>query len=573
MIINRFRLILPFLIGQLFIFYSIIVLFLILPPHIGLSESINKTNPKNYKNSDIFDFDINEFFEYVNAKSRIQVKPLDFPINSSYHDFSPTVTQDNNILIFNSNRPFGVGKTDLYECLRTAAGWSEPRNIVELNTKYVDETPFVTPDGKILFFSSNRLGSVSGSSDIYMSRRIGNRWGSPVSVGKGVNTLYSEKTPSLSPNGRYLLFSRYPMGKIRDTRIMVSFLKDNSFSIAVSLPPPINVGAMETCPVFHPSGRGLFFSSFRQGRSWDIYWLPISEKGEFGTPLPLPYPVNSDSNEAFFSVTGDGKKFYFSRLEKNVVKARINYNIYEVSLPEVLKKIKKEVKKDDAVKIRKTRKPSLVIRVFDKERNVPVVANIEVSRPIIEIKKSTKGMRKTRNKIFRAENSHDLTLDSKPGESWSVDIQKKGYMPYSRRIVHGKDEFKIFLQRIKKGKTVVIPNIEFGYNNARLNKFSKIPLERLYGFLKKHPKVNVEISGHTDNIGSEEVEIRLSQERAEVVKNYLIGKGIDGNRLQARGYGANKPIASNDTKKGRKRNRRTEIKILESTPLSSPGLR
>jgi outer membrane protein OmpA-like peptidoglycan-associated protein len=80
--------------------------------------------------------------------------------------------------------------------------------------------------------------------------------------------------------------------------------------------------------------------------------------------------------------------------------------------------------------------------------------------------------------------------------------------------------------------------------------------------LKKNPSLKIEISGHTDDVGNEQSNLKLSQSRAEAVKNYLTEKGITADRLTAKGYGKSKPIALNSTEEGRKQNRRTEFTVL-----------
>jgi len=100
--------------------------------------------------------------------------------------------------------------------------------------------------------------------------------------------------------------------------------------------------------------------------------------------------------------------------------------------------------------------------------------------------------------------------------------------------------------------------------NSHLLQPSSIPeLEKVVLFLAKNPKVKVEIGGHTDNTGTDEVNLLLSKKRAEEVRNWLIEAGVKPNRLEAKGYSSTKPLASNATGEGKAQNRRTEILILE----------
>ncbi len=91
---------------------------------------------------------------------------------------------------------------------------------------------------------------------------------------------------------------------------------------------------------------------------------------------------------------------------------------------------------------------------------------------------------------------------------------------------------------------------------------SYVELENLYRFLKNNPQIKIEISGHTDNTGSETHNKTLSENRAKSVYNYLINNGIEKSRLTFKGYGSSNPVNTNNTEKERQNNRRTEFKIL-----------
>jgi len=112
-------------------------------------------------------------------------------------------------------------------------------------------------------------------------------------------------------------------------------------------------------------------------------------------------------------------------------------------------------------------------------------------------------------------------------------------------------------------KTFVLDNVEFDFGKATLRPSSYPTLDDLVDYLNRKPNERIEIGGYTDNIGSDEKNLQLSLERAKSIVAYLIAKGIDNNRLVAKGYGADDPIADNDTDEGRQKNRRTEVKILD----------
>jgi outer membrane protein OmpA-like peptidoglycan-associated protein len=127
----------------------------------------------------------------------------------------------------------------------------------------------------------------------------------------------------------------------------------------------------------------------------------------------------------------------------------------------------------------------------------------------------------------------------------------------------------LVLDRKERNKVFVLENIYFGYDSADIRRDAAIELNKLVTLLNDNSDLKIEMGSHTDSVASYAFNIELSQRRAESTVNYLIQKGIDPNRLVAKGYGESKPIARNtnpdgsDNPEGRQRNRRTEFKILE----------
>ena len=115
---------------------------------------------------------------------------------------------------------------------------------------------------------------------------------------------------------------------------------------------------------------------------------------------------------------------------------------------------------------------------------------------------------------------------------------------------------------IENGNKVVLKNIFFDTNKYDIKPESKIELQKLILFLVENPKVVIEISGHTDNVGNDALNQTLSQNRAKEVYNYLLSQGVPPDRLTYKGYGKTQPIANNATEDGRRQNRRTEFKII-----------
>ncbi len=127
----------------------------------------------------------------------------------------------------------------------------------------------------------------------------------------------------------------------------------------------------------------------------------------------------------------------------------------------------------------------------------------------------------------------------------------------ARRLAEQKSRDTVIV--FEKGKTVVIRGINFEFNKATLTKDSERILWRAYNALVANPDVRVVITGHTDNVGNQKSNQKLSLKRAQAVKNWLVNQGIASNRMRTVGRGQNEPVASNDTEEGRAENRRMEF--------------
>ena len=155
------------------------------------------------------------------------------------------------------------------------------------------------------------------------------------------------------------------------------------------------------------------------------------------------------------------------------------------------------------------------------------------------------------------------------GKTYNIVFSKPGYLFKPVNVVipdsagYEKDLKDITLQKLEAGKKIVLNNISFDLNQSTLRKESFSELDNCVKLMNDIPSLEIEISGHTDNLGSTKSNQILSENRAKAVMDYLISKGCDKNRLTYKGYGSTQPIASNDTEEGRQLNRRTEFKVLK----------
>ena len=155
------------------------------------------------------------------------------------------------------------------------------------------------------------------------------------------------------------------------------------------------------------------------------------------------------------------------------------------------------------------------------------------------------------------------------GKNYALNSSKNGYMFFSETFsLMNYESDEPFIQNVPlnpilAGEKIILKNIFFETSKYNLKKESKVELDKLVAFLTKNENLIIEIGGHTDNVGNAQLNLTLSTNRANSVREYLTKNGIDTGRLQTKGYGANEPIADNSTAEGKAKNRRTEFKIVK----------
>jgi outer membrane protein OmpA-like peptidoglycan-associated protein len=202
----------------------------------------------------------------------------------------------------------------------------------------------------------------------------------------------------------------------------------------------------------------------------------------------------------------------------------------------------------------------LVGKVKDSETGQAVMAKID-------LKDISTGEILSTTASSDIDGSYRVKLPSK--KSYLIDLRATGFLSDMRRIDVPENWSKevynlnIELIKVKVGKKVVLNNILFQSGKSILTSGSYLEVDRLLNIMKENAQIKIEISGHTDNIGSAPLNSKLSEARAKTVVDYLIQKGIDPTRMVFKGYGSLQPIAENSTPAGRAKNRRVEFKILE----------
>ncbi len=511
---------------------------------------------------------------------RVFVDNAGAEVNSKYSDYGPVISADESVLFFTSRREGTTGGAidpalneymeDIYMSLKQNGVWTKAVNLgAPLNTEEHDANSGISADGqKLLIYSAN------GHGDLYESTLTGDKWGVAQSLGKNINSNGHESSACYSSDGKSIYFvSDNPEATLGDRDIFVSTKDEKGkWGKAVNLGSTINTPYGEEGVYLHPDGKTMYFSSegHKTMGGYDIF-KSVYENGKWSEPENLGFPVNTPDNDVFFVISASGKHGYYSSYSDK------GYGEKDILLITFLGPEKPMVLNNEdnllasiTAPVKETvLAPTLVIKEAQLTIMKGIVSDAITKKPLDATIEIIDNKQNISIATFTSNSSSGKYLVSLPaGKNYGIAVKKDGYLFQSENFdIPASAAFQevvkdIALKSVDVGSTIVLKNIFFDLGKATLRSESTNELERLGKLLYDNPTLKIEISGHTDNKGSAELNKKLSDGRAKAVVDYLISKGITGDRLTYVGYGKDQPLASNDTEEGRQQNRRTEFKII-----------
>ena len=485
--------------------------------------------------------------------------------------------------------------------------------------------PSISYDGKTLYFFASFDGG-KGDMDLYSSNWDGKDWTAPKSLGDNINTARYEGFPSISPDGKRLFFIRDNFSKRKDKEscytIWVSNLQeDGSWGVAEKLPAPINLEC-EKSPRIMADGRTLIFSSIRKdgAGSFDLYQSLQEDDGSWSDPVNLDY-INTDEADQFASVSATGDLMYYQHTgDIYTVTIPDKYRKYKLlTLSGVIRDAitKKPIKTKLGIKSSNPKERPNISAIGDDAKYIVVLRvgtkyNFTVNYPdylpyngVVDLSQAKENTEITQNaelvptklpfqfqlldketkailkdpkvRIFEAETKTPIPVtvegdiakaDLKMNVGYKFSAGAAGYGFFARAFKpDSSDAFKdrtkkIPLVALKKDMVVQLNDITFETAKADLKPDSFEELDRLIKMLEDSPNVKCEISAHTDDVGNDDYNLKLSDKRSKSVVDYLVSKGIKTERIIPKGYGETQPLVANDTDENKAKNRRVQFKIV-----------
>lgn len=491
----------------------------------------------------------------------IEKENLGKAINSPGQEVAPVIAPDGRTLYFTrGNHKGNTGSPDKQDIwistLQAGAPgkppvWSEATNIGSpINNAGDNAISGISPDGRTIYLI-NVYGPDGGLSyGLSKSQKTKAGWSFPIEckMADSRNLHKDDKLEfSVSPDGKVIVLAMQKKDALGDRDLYVTFRNDNlTWSAPKHMGPVINSADSECSPFLAADGRTMYFTSdghpgFGNGdvfvtRRLDETWTAWSE------PENLGQAINTPEWDGFFTIPASGDYAYLSSRANSLGQEDIfRLKLFPSIKPDPVAIISGQVLDAQSRKPVSSEVVSGLFREKDKE-----VSRVEYDPETGEYKM-----------ILPTQNTYNLTAT------------KEGYFPAMEVLDLSKDKrFRdirrnLYLIPIQPGQKIVMREVLFEQGKFDLLTGADTELDKVVSMLNQYPEMELLVEGHTDNQGEWEPNMKLSEDRVEVVKCYLEEKGIAYTRVQTKAWGPSKPIASNETEEKRKQNRRVEFTILK----------
>lgn len=520
--------------------------------------------------------EVSDFINRIEFEDKLISKPVPFSpmkiqnVSSNLEEYFPMISPDNELLFFTRK----VDRTNLGDVEKNIQEEFTISTFNKENNEFNYGTPLNKPfndgyfknygsatlslDNKEMIICACRNEKVYNKDylncDLYSTKykrsgKGGNdfQWTNLENLGPNINTSDGwEAQPSLSADGNELFFTSARKDS-RDNDIFYSQRqKDGSWSKAIPF-DIINTVGKDKSPFFHQDGKTLYFvssnSNERKGLGGlDIFYIR-KQGGNWSEPKNIGFPINSENDELGLFISTDGKTAYFSSTNKG------NWDIYGFDLY-------KEARPQEIILV----KGQLLDENGNGIKNASITINYNESGKSNTFQVNGDDGKYTA--VIEVSKKEDITISvNKEGFAYNGLVIEKEVLENNSNTILQTENLK--MDTLLEGKSYNLSDIFFESESYELNKKSLAILLGFSNYLLQNTKISIAINGHTDDIGEDDKNLLLSQNRADAVKNYLIDKGINASRLKSIGYGEKKPSFPNSNDQNRAKNRRTEFEILE----------
>jgi peptidoglycan-associated lipoprotein len=450
-------------------------------------------------------------------------------LNSRMSDFSPAFARDDfSMIYFTSSRDGTMGRrthgatgqnfTDIFESRLDRLGrWSTPVPVRGLNSEFEDGTPTFTANFREVYFTRCEAGRREQKGCMIMhSTRTGDSWSTPRNTGILPDSLVAAH-PALSPDGMTLYFVSDMPGGYGGKDIWMATKNGDTWSRPVNMGPDINTPGNEVFPYVRSDGTLYFSSDGHIGMGGLDIFSAVSQPDGSWIVTNMKPPINSSFDDFGIAFEGDNERGIFT--SSRTLRGRAIDNLYRFELPPLTFNVTGLVR--------------------DETTGAPIpgslVQLIASDGSSLQTETGTGG---------------DFRFTLKANVDYIFLASKDGFLNgRERETTRGQErsrDFMVTLLLLAIDKPIELQNILYDFGRWDLRPESMVGLDRLVETLLDNPNITIELMSHTDSRGTEEFNLDLSQRRAQSVVQYLIDKGIDPDRLSARGYGKSTPRVVDD---------------------------
>ena len=510
-------------------------------------DSLNQKNAIDYVPIDYY-YELVEYRKQVDTLRPPRGVLLNMGrwINSEYADYAPALNNEDDFLLFTTKRDVSEDPLDrkhienLYYSVGDGITWETAQPLEGINSELNEGSGTLSHDGTKLFFSRCEAADGFGNCDIYVAeKQEDGSWDNVHNLGTNINSKSWDSHPTLNQTDDTLYFASDRIGGFGLSDIYLTARDpDGLWGEAQNAGPIINTRQNEVSPFYHHKNNVLYFSSnghLLNFGEFDIF-KTYKKNGVWAAAKNIGPLVNGPGSEFYFTIDSKSENLFYSRSAENNMD---NLDLYSFPLP-------------------MEAQPNANTRLTGTINDTETGAAIQGIISIIDLDNGIE----VAPQFLREDGSYEFKLIN--NNNYLVIVQGENFFRIEE-LIHLESDTQLTTSIQPISTKIKFESIVFGNGESKLNNVMYDDLDKVADFLLDNPRFELRISGHTDSDGREDFNLKLSQERADAIKEYLIYFGnIDETRIKARGYGSSQPILKDHSDEAKELNRRVEFELYRN---------
>ncbi|MDG2227214.1 MAG: OmpA family protein [Flavobacteriales bacterium] len=553
-------------------------------PKVNAEETFLYFTSRRKGESDLLD-ESGKYFEdiYYSVKQKGEwTKPVRMSdsINTDSHDACLYLSPDGQMMYVYQFEGVADAGGSIYESRLIGREWTKPEKLIaDINSRYWETDASLNTSGNIIFFTSDRPGgNGEDNRDIWMMKKLPTgAWAKIQPLPASINTPYDEESPYLHPDGKTLYFSSKGHNSMGGYDVFsTELLEDGTWGEVTNLGYPVNTTGDDVFYFPSVDGKRAYFSSYREGGQGeqDMYMLTYDPGAPVQGNAPAlaiykgvsKYQDGSVIKDLLIRIvdvnTGETHGEYRSNEETGrflfVLEAGKTYEINYESNDDVVIEVIRVDENGVVTKIKEVTEIDGVLVVRDvTEEDILDLSAVDVTESnVAETNSTTVDVAESNATNTDVTETNSTTADIAETNATTTDAPAESHEVLTQTEVNN---------TLNTGGALAINSVMFVYDQVKLVEESQSELNKIVSYMNEYKDAKLVINGHTDSRGEASYNYWLSSARANKIRNYLRKAGVSYSRMETHGYGESKPIADNqnsdgsDNPSGRQKNRRVEF--------------